>query len=105
MPIRAETHRGSIIQAIRPHPPELGTASSESHGGRQARRCRSADLPRRDPSEMRFPMPRLFAALAFVVVHVSGSVVAQAPPARVDIPLNARTRLALTNGRVIPMHY
>jgi hypothetical protein len=54
---------------------------------------------------MRFEMSRSFAAFAVVVVYVSGSVVAQAPPARVSIPLNARTRLELTNGRVIPMQY
>lgn len=52
---------------------------------------------------MRFDMPRLRAML--VIVWVSGSVVAQAPPARVDIPLNARTRVELINGRVIPMRY
>jgi len=52
---------------------------------------------------MRFDIPRSLAVLA--LVWVSGSVVVQAPPGRVDIPLNARTKLALTNGRVIPMRY
>jgi len=37
------------------------------------------------------------------VVWVSASVVVQAPAGRVDIPLNARTKMALTNGRVIAM--
>ena len=50
---------------------------------------------------MRFDIPRSLAVLA--VVWVSGSVVVQAPAGRVDIPLNARTKMALTNGRVIAM--
>jgi hypothetical protein len=50
-------------------------------------------------------MPRSFAALAVVAVCLSRSVVPEAPPTRVGIPLNARTKLALTNGRVIPVRY
>ena len=50
-------------------------------------------------------MSRSFAAFAVVVACLSESVLAQAPSGSVDIPLNARTRLELTNGRVIPLQY
>ena len=53
---------------------------------------------------MSFHLLRSLAALAVVIAYPVGSVIAQAPPS-VSIPLDARTRLEPTNGRVIPMRY
>jgi hypothetical protein len=50
-------------------------------------------------------MSRSLAALAVVVACLSESARAQAPSGSVSIPLNAGTRLVLTNGRVIPLQY
>jgi hypothetical protein len=54
---------------------------------------------------MCFHMLRSFAALAALTACSFGSVTAQAPPDRTSIPLDARTRLDVTNGRVIPVQY
>ena len=54
---------------------------------------------------MSFHVLRSLGALAVVIVCPFGSVIAQAPSASVSVPLNARTRLEPTNGRVIPVQY
>ena len=54
---------------------------------------------------MSFHVLRSLGALAVVIVCPFESVIAQAPSASVSVPLNARTRLEPTNGRVIPVQY